>query len=53
MTNLTSNGIFSIDPVDVVTGGMFQAETDMRLQEIGEDEFLVQRFYNSNAAYYP
>ena len=51
-TNLASNVVFSIDPVDVATGGMILAETDMAFRDIGDGIFTVQRFYNSAAPYY-
>ncbi|MFR1351660.1 MAG: DUF6531 domain-containing protein [[Clostridium] symbiosum] len=51
-THLASNAIFSIDPVDVATGGMFLAETDMAFNDIGDGVFKVQRFYNSVIPYY-
>ncbi len=39
-THLASNAIFSIDPVDVATGGMFLAETDMAFNDIGDGGYL-------------
>ena len=47
LTNLASNIAFSIDPVDMATGGFCLAATDLSLPDLWDDRFRIQRFYNS------
>ncbi len=47
LISLGANIISSADPVNVVTGSFFLTATDMMLPELIEEEFQLQRIYNS------
>lgn len=47
LTALGSNIAFSIDPVNMATGGFCLAATDMLLPDLIDENFDLQRIYNS------
>ncbi len=47
MTSLASNIAFSIDPVNMATGGFCLTATDLILPDLIDDHFRLQRIYNS------
>lgn len=47
ITNLATNIVFSIDPVDMATGAFCLETTDLTLANMTKSQFRIQRFYNS------
>ena len=47
LTSLASNIAFSIDPVNMATGGFCLAATDLSLPDLIDQSFALQRIYNS------
>ncbi len=47
LTSLASNIAFSIDPVNMATGGFCLTATDLLLPDLMEEHFRLQRIYNS------
>ncbi len=47
LTSLASNIAFSIDPVDMATGGFCLTATDLSLPDLIDESFSLQRIYNS------
>ena len=47
LTSLASNIAFSIDPVNMATGGFCLTATDLLLPDLMDEHFHLQRIYNS------
>ncbi len=47
LTSLASNIAFSIDPVNMATGGFCLTATDLSLPDLIDQSFALQRIYNS------
>ena len=47
LTSLASNIAFSIDPVNMATGGFCLTATDLLLPDLMDEHFRLQRIYNS------
>lgn len=47
LSNLSANILFSIDPVNMATGGFCLAATDLSLPDLTDERFRMERFYNS------
>lgn len=47
ISNLATNIVFSVDPVDMATGGFCLETTDISLPDLMDGEFRFQRFHNS------